>query len=199
MLRRLSPCESSEAKWPSRSLTEPRDRRRTEWIHRALDEQWGPPASPVLRRVLSHCGLRDHARGLRRRARRAAATVSPRTILRAEPSLPQRPAKRAHTQLQEPTVIGSFARIRKRAIATHPLPPPRPEADSSAAHCPADRASRFRTVKTCHCPPLAVRIPRRFKTEVIGPYPRAPAARSSSAIGRTFGKLVRLNRQHASA
>ena len=31
MLRRLSPCESSEAKWPSRSLTEPRDRRRTEW------------------------------------------------------------------------------------------------------------------------------------------------------------------------
>ena len=55
---------------------------------------------------------------------------SPRTSLRAEePPLPQRPAKRAYTQLQEPTVTGSLARIRKRSIATHPLPPPRPKAD----------------------------------------------------------------------
>jgi hypothetical protein len=53
-----------------------------------------------------------------------------RTSLRSEdPPVPRRPAKRAYTQLKEPTVTGSLKRTRKRPVVTHPLPPPRPKAD----------------------------------------------------------------------
>jgi hypothetical protein len=54
---------------------------------------------------------------------------SPRTSLRSEDPAVRRPAKRAYTQLKEPTVTGSLKRTRKRLVATHPLPPPRPKAD----------------------------------------------------------------------
>ena len=55
---------------------------------------------------------------------------SPPTSLRSEdPPVPRRPAKRAYTQLKEPTVTGSLKRTRKRLVVTPPLPPPRPKAD----------------------------------------------------------------------
>ena len=55
---------------------------------------------------------------------------SPPTSLRSEdPLVPRRSAKRAYTQLKEPTVTGSLKRTRKRLVVTHPLPPPRPNAD----------------------------------------------------------------------
>jgi hypothetical protein len=57
-------------------------------------------------------------------------TSSPRTSFRSEaPPVARRPAKRAYTQLKEPTVTGSLKRTRKRPVVTHPLPPPRPKAD----------------------------------------------------------------------
>jgi hypothetical protein len=53
-----------------------------------------------------------------------------RTSLRSEdPPVPRMRAKRAYTQLKEPTVTGSLKRTRKRPVVTHPLPPPRPKAD----------------------------------------------------------------------
>ena len=55
---------------------------------------------------------------------------SPPTSLRsADPPVPRRTAKRAYTQLKEPTVTGSLKRTRNRLVVTHPLPPPRPKAD----------------------------------------------------------------------
>jgi hypothetical protein len=53
---------------------------------------------------------------------------SPRISLQSETlPLATMPAKRAYTQLNEPTVTGSLVRTRRPPSATHPLPPPRPK------------------------------------------------------------------------